>query len=142
MKKILTALALVAAVGAATAAEVGVSAVRDYNVDKDGVRATVALGKATVSATSIDNVYNRFGVGTGVDLVKIGPVKVGATGAAVYQDTAGTGENGYGLTAGLKATLPLAKNVDLTAGVERFVGQARVNQYNGTVGAVGVALRF
>lgn len=142
MKKFLTALAFVAAAGAVCAAEVGVSAVRDYNVDKDGVRVTATVGKATVSATSIDNVYNRYAVGTGVDLFKVGPVKVGATGAVVYQDTANAGTNGYGVAAGLKATLPLAKNVDLTAGVERFVGQSRINEYNGTVGTVGVALRF
>jgi hypothetical protein len=142
MKKLLTALAVVAAVGTASAVEVGVSAVRDYNVDKDGTRVTATVGKATVSATSINDVYNRYAVGTGVDLFTVGLVKVGATGAVVYQDTSGAGQDGYGVTAGLKASVPLAKNVDLTAGVERFVGQSRLNDFNGTVGTVGVAVRF
>lgn len=142
MKKFLTALAFVAAAGAACAVEVGVSGVRDYNLDKDGVRVTASVGALTASATSINNTYNRYAVGTGLNLAQIGPVKVGATVAAVYQDTATGGVNGYGISGGLKATLPLVKNVDLVAGVERFAGQARINAYNGTTGTVGLVARF
>lgn len=142
MKKFLTALAFVAAAGAVSAAEVGVSAVRDYNLDKDGVRVTATLGKLTASATSVDYKYNRYAVGTGVDLGSIGPVKVGATVAGVYQDTSVSGVDGYGVTGGLKAVLPITKTVELAAGVERFVGQERIRQYNGTVGSIGLVARF
>ena len=143
MKKFLTAFALFAAIGTASAVEVGVSAVRDYNLERDGNRVSATVGKITASATNISGVYNRYAVGTGFDVATLGTVKVGATVAGVYQNTAGgTGADGYGLTAGLKASVPLAKNVDLTAGVERFTGQERVKAYNGTMGTVGVALRF
>ena len=147
MKKFLTALALFAFGSAAMAVEVGVSAARDANLDQDGTRVTLAAGKVLgvtpqLSVTNVNNVYTRYAAGAEAGLFKVGPVKVSATGAAVYQDTAGSGANGYGLTAGVKAVLPLTKNIDATAGVERFYGQDRVNGFNGSVATVGIVARF
>lgn len=142
MKKILTTLAFVAISGAACATDVSVSAVRDYTLDKNGTRVALTSGKITGSATTISGAYNRYAVSTGVELFQVGPVKVGGSVAGVYQDTSGKAANGYGLTGGLLATVPLAKNISMTAGVERFVGQSRVNAFNGTTASVGVAYRF
>lgn len=146
MKKFLTALAFLAFGSAAMAADVGISAVRDSNLNEDGARVTVAAGKVLgvtpqLSVTNV-NSYTRYAAGAEAGLFAVGPVKVSAAGAAVYQNTAGAGANGYGLTAGVKAVLPLAKNISATAGVERFYGQDRVNGFNGTVGTIGLVARF
>ncbi len=142
MKKFLTALAFVFAAGAASAVEVGVSHVFDYNLDRSGARVAVSAGALNTSVTNVENKYTRVAVGTGFNLVKVGNVTVGATVAGVYQDTVGAGANGYGITGGLSASVPLAKNVDLVGTLERFAGQERVNAYNGTTGTVGLVARF
>ena len=146
MKKFLTALALFAFGSMAMAADVGVSAVRDSNLDQNGARVTLTTGKVLgvtpqLSVTNVDG-YTRYAAGAEAGLFAVGPVKVSAAGAAVYQNTAGAGTNGYGLTAGVKAVLPLTKNIDATAGVERFYGQDRINGFNGSVATVGIVARF
>ena len=139
MKKIVIASILATAAIAASAVEV--SAVRDYTVDKNGFRVGASVASVDVTATHIENTYNRYAVGKSFQVAKVGPVAVSAAVAGVYQDTH-TGQSGYGLTAGAKATLPVTKSVDLVAGVERFVGQERVNQYSGTTGVVGLNVKF
>lgn len=139
MKKIVIASILATAAIAASAVEV--SAVRDYTVDKNGFRVGASVASVDVTVTHIENTYNRYAVGKSFQVAKVGPVAVSAAVAGVYQDTH-TGQNGYGLTAGAKATIPVTKSIDLVAGVERFVGQARVNQYNGTTGVVGLNVKF
>lgn len=146
MKKFLTALAFIAFGSAAMAADVGISAVRDGNLDQDGTRVTFAAGKILgvtpqLSVTSVDS-YTRYAAGAEAKLVAVGPVKLSATGAGVFQSTVGTGASGYGLTGGLKAVLPLTKNIDITAGAERFFGQERVNGFNGSVATIGLNARF
>jgi hypothetical protein len=149
MKKIMFATALVlASITAAHAVEVGVSGVRDNNLNRDGTRIEVTVPQIsvfgmtpTVSATNISNQYTRYAAGVEANLFKVGPLTVGATATGVYQDTRGA-SNGYGVTAGLRGTLPITKSVDLTAGVERFWGQNRVDNFNGTVGTVGLNVKF
>lgn len=148
MKKAFVALAISVAGTAALAADVSVSGVRDYTLDRDGVRVAATASKPvvrnitpTASVTYINDRYTRYAVGGTIPVAQLGAVAVKATAGGVFQDTA-VGANGYGLTAGLQAAVDLSKNVQLTAGVERFVGQSRVNQFNGTVGTVGVALKF
>ena len=141
MKKIVIASILATAAIAASAVEVSVSGVRDYNLDKDGYRVGATVAGLSVSATRIEDSYNRYAVGKDFAIAKVGTVGISAGGAVVYQDTV-SGSDGYGLTAGVKASVPLAKNVDLVAGVERFAGQERVNRFNGTVGTVGLNVKF
>jgi hypothetical protein len=139
MKKIIMATLFASTAFAASAVEV--SAVRDYNLDANGYRVAGTVSAFNVSATRIDNEYNRFAVGKTFELTKVGKVGVSANVAGVYQDTIG-GTNGYGLTAGLKATLPITKSIDVVAGVERFAGQERVKQFNGTTGTIGMNIKF
>lgn len=148
MKSLVIASALVLALGTASAADVSVGGVYDYTLNKAGVRVTASAGKLgpitpTVSYTRVDEAYNRFALGGELPITNLGPVKVAATAAGVYQDTLVPGiGSGYGLTAGLKATYDVTKNVAVTAGVERFVGQDRISAFDGTVASVGVAYRF
>lgn len=148
MKSLVIASVLALTVGTASAADVSVGGVYDYTLNKGGVRVTASVGKLgpltpTVSFTRVDEVYNRFALGGELGLANVGPVKIAATAAGVYQDTRLVGaDSGYGLTAGLKATYSLTKNVDVVAGVERFVGQNRISAFNGNVASVGVAYRF
>jgi len=149
MKKIMFATALVlASITATHAFEVGVSGVRDDNLKRDGSRVEVAVPQVsvlgltpTVSATNINHEYTRYAVGVKTDLVKVGALTVGATASGVYQNTRGA-QNGYGVTAGLKGTLPITKAIDLTAGVERFWGQDRVDGFDGTVSVIGLNVKF
>ena len=148
MKSLVIASVLALALGTASAADVSVGGVYDYNLNKGGVRVTASGAKLgaitpTLSYTRVEDGYNRFALGGELGLGAVGPVKVAATAAGVYQDTLVPGIGaGYGLTAGLKATYDITKNVALTAGVERFVGQDRISAFDGTVASVGVAYRF
>jgi hypothetical protein len=146
MKKLFAATALVMATLSASAMEVGVSAVRDSNLNADGVRVTVAAGsigsiKPILSITHLNNQYNRYAVGSEYVLTKLGPVAVGATAALAYQDNTAS-VAGYGLALGAKATLPLAKNVDAVLSTERFAGQDRIGNSNGMVTALGLNVKF
>ena len=139
MKKIVMASILATVAFAASAVEV--SAVSDRNLDKNGFRVGAEVVGLNVSATHVDDRYNRYAVGKSFELTKVGPVALSASVAAVYQDT-NVGKDGYGLTAGAKATLPVTKSLDVVAGVERFVGQERVKSFNGNVATLGVAYKF
>lgn len=146
MKKFIIAGVLATAVGAASAVEVGVGGVYDGKAEQYGTRVTVSganFGLVTpkASATIINNLYTRYAVGADADVVAVGPVKLGVTAAGVYQNSF-DGADGYGVTAGLKATYDITKNIALTGGVERFYGQERIKSYNGTVTSLTVSYKF
>lgn len=140
MKKAIIA-SMLAITTAAFAGEVTVSAARDYNVELDGYRVGTSVAGVNLTATHIEKTYTRFAVGKDFELVKVGPVALSAGGSVVYQDTT-NGANGYGLSIGAKATMPITKSIDLVAGVERFTGQSRVANSNGNTGSVGLNLKF
>lgn len=146
MKKVIIAGILASTVGLASAAEVSVGAVYDGKVEHYGTRVSVSgpsFGLVTpkASATYITNFYTRYAVGGDVNLVEIASVKLGATASGVYQNSHND-VNGYGLTAGLKATYDITKNIALTGGVERFYGQDRIKAYNGTTTSLSVSYKF
>lgn len=145
MKKIMFALAVMAAGMSAHALDVGVSAVHDYNLSKNGVRLQTAVpvvpGGLTASVTHIEDGYARLAVGKSFDLAKAGPVQFSASVSGVHQTTH-NGPNGFGVVVGAGASMPISKNVGLTAGVERFIGQDRVKQFNGNSAVVGLNVKF
>jgi hypothetical protein len=142
MKKIVIASALALTCAAsAFAGDVSVSTIRDYAVEKNGFAVGTTVAGLAVTASHVENTYNRFSVGKEFQLTKIGPVALSAGGGVVYQDTH-VGENGYGLTVGAKATMPITKTVSLVAGVDRFMGQDRIKASNGNVGTVGLNIKF
>jgi opacity protein-like surface antigen len=146
MKKFFTMVALATGVMSVQAADVSASYVRDLNLDQDGVRVQASAGSMlglvpTVSVTHIDGAYTRYALGTQVELAKLGPVAVSVTGAGVYQNTFGA-DNGYGMTVGAQAEMSLTKSVSVVAGVERFLGQSRVQPFVGNQATVGLAVKF
>lgn len=146
MKKLIVATALVAITSMASAVEMGVSAVRDMTLDKDGVRVTASVGKLAgftpqLSFTQMSGSYDRWAVGGQYALGKVGPLALAATASGVYHN-AMNGTDGYGVTAGLKASYALNKGVDLVAGVERFMGQDRISASNATTTSIGLNVKF
>jgi hypothetical protein len=140
MKKAIIA-SMLAITTAAFAGDFSVSGVYDYTAKEQGVRVGTSVAGLSLTATNIENHYNRFGVGKDFQLAKIGPVALSAGATVSYQDTL-NGVNGYGLSVGAKATLPITKQIDLVASTERFAGQERVSQFNGNTGSIGLKVKF
>lgn len=142
MKKIIIASALVAATSV-FAADVTVSTVRDYQAEKAGYRIGTTVSGVGLSATVVDNQYNRYAVGKDFNIAKVGPVALSAGVAGVYQDTRTASKvDGYGLTVGGKATYTINNNLSVVAGVERFTGQKRVNGFDGNTATLGLNVKF
>jgi hypothetical protein len=146
MNKIITIVALASAAMSTQAAGLSASYVRDMNLDQNGVRLQASVDNLfgvspTLSLTHVDGAYNRYALGTQVELAKLGPVAVSVSGAGVYQNSFGAA-NGYGMTLGAQAELALAKGVSVVAGVERFLGQSRVQAFVGNQATFGLAVKF
>jgi hypothetical protein len=146
MKKLIIAIAAFAFASFASAIEIDVSKAHDYNAKADGVRVAAQVSNfavpLTASYTTINSKYNRYAIGSEVNVAKLGPVAFAVTGSAVYQDTYHSGKDGYGLTAGATASVPLAKNISMFASAERFVGQNRVSGSNGNTATIGLTAKF
>jgi hypothetical protein len=144
MKKIVIGTAIAIASVAAFAGDVTVSAVRDYKSSTNGVRIQTALPVAglKVSVTNVEQLGNRVAVGRDFELTTLGPIALGTTVAAVYQNSAGTASNGYGLTVGPNVSYAITKNIKAVVAAERFIGQDRVSQFNGNVTTVGLNVKF
>lgn len=143
MKKIVISSVLALAAVTSFAADVSVSAVRDYNTGTNGVRveASIPMG-LKASVTTLDELATRVAVGKEFALTKVGPVALSASVAGVYQDSHKGAEDGFGLTFGVGASYPVTKTVAVVASVERFVGQDRVSQFNGNAASVGLNVKF
>lgn len=141
MKKFIIATAIATTSMFASATDVAVSAIHDYTAEKTGVKVSTAAYGVGVSISHVEGAYTRYGAGKDFALMNVGPVTLGATVAGVYQNTY-NGTNGFGLTAGVKASMPISKSMTLVAGVDRFMGQDRVSASNGNVASVGVTLKF
>jgi len=146
MKKLVIATMLATVGLMASAAEVGVSGIRDITANKDGVSVTASVGSFAgftpqLSVSRIDTVYTRYAVGTQYAITKVGPVALAVTASGVYQDSA-NGNDGFGVTAGVKAAVALNKNIDVVVGAGRFVGQDSINGSNGNVTSVGLNVKF
>lgn len=141
MKKLVIASIVLASAATAFAGDVTVSAIRDYNVGKNGVAVGTSVAGLQLTASHVEDAYNRYAVAKSFDVTKVGPVALSASAGVAFQDTV-KGENGYGLVLGAKATMPVAKNVDVVAGLDRFIGQHRVAESNGNVFSAGLNVKF
>lgn len=150
MKKIAIASIFALAATAASALEVGVTGTRDYSGadNRNGVGVTLGHNYGKVSATagferlaSGVNDQDRFSLVAGYDLVKLGPVTVTPKAGVAYLDNQ-FGQDGYAMTVGVGASVPVAKRVSLTADIARQYGQARVSQFDGNRVTVGLKYKF
>jgi outer membrane autotransporter protein len=150
MKKIAIASIIALAATAASALEIGVVGTRDYsgveNRNGAGVTLGNTYGKVGVTAgferaTKGDNDQDRYSLVAGYDAARLGPVTVTPKVGVAYLNNQ-VGENGYAMTVGLGASVPVTKQVSLTADVARQYGQDRVTQFDGNRVTVGLKYRF
>lgn len=150
MKKIVLASALALAAVSASALEVGVTATRDYsgadNRNFGGVTIGQSYGKLNATAgierSSVgNNDQNRFSLVGGYDVAKIGVVTVTPRLGVAYLNNQ-VGENGYAMTVGVGATVPVTKQVSVGLAVDRQYGQDRVQQFDGNRVTAGVKYAF
>ena len=150
MKKIAIASIIALAATAASALEVGVVGTRDYsgaeNRNSTGVTLGQSYGKVGVTAgferfTRGANDQDRYSLVAGYDVAKVGSVTVTPKVGVAYLDNQ-TGQDGYAMTVGVGASVPVTKTVSLTADVARQYGQDRVQAFDGNRVTVGVKYKF
>ena len=149
MKKILF-VALSTLALSASAVEVGVNGTRDYSgtSDRTGYGLTLGekFGAVGVEAgydrfTQSTNDQNRYSLVASYDVTKIGPVTLAVKAGVAYLDNQ-TVANGYAVTAGVGASVPVVKNLAATVDYRRQEGQSRVNAFDGNQVAVGLKYSF
>jgi predicted porin len=88
-----------------------------------------------------DQVQDRYSLVAGYDVAKLGPATVTPKLGVAYLNNA-RDTDGYAMTVGLGASLPVTKKISLTADYARQYGQDRVNQFNGNRVTVGAIYKF
>lgn len=150
MKKFAIASALALAAVAASAVEVGVTTTTDYSglQDRQGFGVTVGekVGVFGVTGgferfTKGANDQDRYSVTVGYDVAKFGPVTITPKVGAAYLNNQAT-KDGYALTVGVGASVPVAKQISVTLDVARQYGQDRVSAFDGNRATAGVKYTF
>lgn len=149
MKKIAIASLIALAATAASALEVGVHATRDYaGVDRNGTGITVGekFGRVGLTAgferfTAGTNDQDRLSLVAGYDVAKVSKITITSKVGVAHLNNQ-SGADGYAMTVGVGASLPLNKQVSLTADVARQYGQDRVQSFDGDRVSVGLKYRF
>lgn len=151
MKKIVIASVLAIAAATSMAAEVGVTAGRDFAGDNSnvvGITLTEKISKNVGLVAGFERtepnsfVQNRFSLGGSYDLFTLGKTTVAAKAGVAYLDNA-TVANGWAAAVGLGAEVPLTKTVSATIDY-RYQGalQERVKQFDGSNVAFGLKYKF
>jgi len=149
LKKILFATSATLALSA-SAVEVGVTGTRDYSGTSDRTGYGVTLGQKFGAVgvvagydrfTQSTNDQDRYSLVASYDVTKIGPVTIAVKGGVAYLNNQ-TVSNGYAVTAGVGASVPVVKNLAATVDYRRQEGQNRVNAFDGNQVAVGLKYSF
>ena len=150
MKKLAIATILATAAFAASALEVGVTAVDQTtpNPNRYGAGVTVGENFGGYNVTEGVSRFIREGndqtrvslVGSR-DVYKAGPVALSGRVGVAYLNNQ-TGEDGSALTVGVGASVPVAKSVTAGLSVDRQYGQNRVSSFNGNVITASVKYGF
>jgi len=149
MKKILFATLATLALSA-SAVEVGVNGLRDYSgtTDRTGYGVTVGekFGKFGAEVgynrfTQGSNDQDRYSLVGSYDIATVGPVTLAVKAGVAYLDNQ-TGSNGYAITGGVGASVPVYKNLAATLDYRRQEGQNRVSAFDGNQVAVGLKYSF
>ena len=88
-----------------------------------------------------DQRQDRYSLVAGYDVAKILTVTITPKLGVAYLNNA-RDANGYAMTVGIGASMPITKRVNLTADYARQYGQDRVNQFDGDRVTAGVTYRF
>lgn len=149
MKKIVIASLLTLAVTAASALEVGMTVGRDYsgtNQNTSGITVGQKYGKLGVT-TGLERQYtgsndqNRVSLVGSYDLAKVGPVTLAPTVGVAYLNNQRRAD-GYALTVGVGAAMPVTKQLAATVDFRRQYGQDRVQASDGNVVTAGLKYTF
>ena len=149
MKKILFATLATMAISA-SATEVGVNGLRDYSgaTDRTGYGVTVGekFGKFGAEVgfnrfTKGTNDQDRYSLVASYDVTKVGPVTLAVKAGVAYLNNQ-TGSDGYAITAGVGASVPVYKDLSATVDYRRQEGQNRVSAFDGNQIAVGLKYSF
>lgn len=150
MKKIAIASLIALAATAASALEIGTSVTRDYsgaeNRNGSGITLGNQYGKVGVTAgferfTAGANDQDRYSVVAGYNVAKFGSVTVTPKVGVAYLNNQ-TSADGYAMTVGVGADLPLTKQVSVGLDVARQYGQDRVSSSDGNTVTAGIKYRF
>lgn len=146
MKKIVIASVLALAAFASSAVEIGLVGTQKDGVDTFGVTAGQSFGKVNATAGfnrafSSINRQDRYSVVGGYEVAKLGQVAVSAKAGAAYLENQAS-SNGYALTVGAGASLPITKQVSVGLDVYRQYGQERVNAFDTTYATANVKYSF
>lgn len=88
-----------------------------------------------------DQVQDRYSLVAGYDVARVGPATITPKLGVAYLNNA-RDTDGYAMTVGVGASLPVTKKISLTADYARQYGQDRVNQFNGNRVTVGAIYKF
>jgi opacity protein-like surface antigen len=150
MKKIALATIIALTAGLASAAEVGVNVTRDYSGaearNAGGVTLGQQYGKVSVTAgfdrfTKGDNDQDRYSLVAGYDVAKVSTVTFTPKVGVAYLNNQ-VGQDGYAMTVGVGATLPLTKQISFGLDFARQYGQDRVKASDGNTVTAGLKYRF
>ncbi len=159
MKKIIVAMAILAATSAALAAgpavqapvgalDVTVGAGRNFG--SDASQGSLAIGKQFQGfrgEASVGHVFtsgrhaNVLGLNAFYPLGTVGPVNVSAKGGVSYYAVGGA-QDGLALNAGLEAVYPVSKTLSVVSTLERVVAPSRIDGFNGNQFTVGLRSSF
>jgi opacity protein-like surface antigen len=149
MKKTLLTVALLATFGIANALEVGITGGRDYATPHSndyGLTVGQQLGKFSVTG-EVESVKHvglkevRYDLIGGYDLYKFKGNTLTAKVGGSYIKDEGV-KSGYAGSAGLGLTIPVAKNVALTADYRYQQTQKRIDTYTGNSVTAGIKVSF
>lgn len=150
MKKIAIASIMALAAISASAMEVGVTSTKDYSASNArqgfGVSVSQKVGGIGLTGaferfTKGTNDQDRYSVTAGYDVAKFGPVTITPKVGVAYLNNQAT-PDGYALTVGVGASVPVTKSVALTVDAGHQYGQHRVKPLDGNRVTAGLSYSF
>lgn len=88
-----------------------------------------------------DQVQDRFSLTAGYDVAKIGSITITPKVGVSYLNNARDAD-GYAMTVGVGASLPVTKTISIGLDIARQYGQDRVSQYDGNRAIASLRYRF
>ena len=146
IKKLVLVATLIGAATAAQAVEIGVKGGTNLPSNENvwGVTVGQQMGRVNVSGEFTRSAaVDSYSIVGGVSVAKIGPATVAAKAGGVYVGGNSKGlADGYGVTVGAGASVPLAKSLAATVDYTYQRGQDRIESLNGSRVAAGLKYSF
>ena len=149
MKKVLVGSVIALAAFTASALELDVGVTRDFSnnpLNAVGLTVIKTFGNSNIGlgysrSTNTQENQNRFSLGGGVNLMKVGTVMVTPNVSFAYLSNSHSAD-GYAMTAGVDFSMPITKKLDGYVDVSHQFGQDRVSRYDGGAVTAGVRYKF